>query len=315
MTARDRLSRWLSPSLFALVGLCFLLPFATVSWDNAKTTFTGVQLVTRTVPAGGMVSEGADCSADLSECVQDRGSLPATVALVSAVVGLALGLAGIAKGSGWCATSGVIALLWLVEPALEPFGPDVRLHAGYDLALLLSSSVRQGYEFARLGDDVRGQTGVTRCPAHSRWGSLQIPVLGGSDRDRGCGVRRDDPVDRRLHAPLACVRGGSGPDCFRRDRHPLAGDGARGARRAHCQVRLPALARTLPCAWALLAEDPGVPGSAGSACRRWSSRGLTAISTDSGSACRVYAGTSMSSTSADAPVSSARYSRAWRNAA
>jgi hypothetical protein len=137
MTARDRLSRWLSPSLFALVGLCFLLPFATVSWDNAKTTFTGVQLVTRTVPAGGMVSEGADCSADLSECVQDRGSLPATVALVSAVVGLALGLAGIAKGSGWCATSGVIALLWLVEPALEPFGPDVRLHAGYDLALLL----------------------------------------------------------------------------------------------------------------------------------------------------------------------------------
>jgi hypothetical protein len=137
MTARDHLSRWLSPSLFGLTVLCFLLPFATVSCDSAKTTFTGMQLVTRSVPAGGMVSEGKDCSADLSRCVQDRESLPATVALVAAFVGLVLGLAGIVTGSGSCAVAGIIALLWLVEPALEPFGPDVRLHAGYDLALLL----------------------------------------------------------------------------------------------------------------------------------------------------------------------------------
>jgi ABC-type glycerol-3-phosphate transport system permease component len=137
MTARDRLSRWLSPSLLALIALCFLLPFATVSCDDARTTFTGAQLVTRTVPAGGMVNEGGDCSADLSRCVQDRSSLPATVALVAALVGLVLGFVGITKGSGWCAALGIGALLWLVEPALEPLGPDVRLHAGYDLALLL----------------------------------------------------------------------------------------------------------------------------------------------------------------------------------
>ena len=47
----------LSPALFALICLGFLLPFATVSCDDARTSFTGIQLVTHTVPSGGPALE------------------------------------------------------------------------------------------------------------------------------------------------------------------------------------------------------------------------------------------------------------------
>ena len=138
MTLRTRIRRWHSPTLFALVGLCFLLPFATVSCDNAKTTFTGAQLVTRTVPLGGMVHKpGYGCTTDLSRCVESQASTPATVALAAAILGLALGLLGITRGPGWCAATGLIALLVLAKPAFDFGGPDVGFHSGYELAFLL----------------------------------------------------------------------------------------------------------------------------------------------------------------------------------
>jgi hypothetical protein len=138
MTLRARIRRWHSPTLFALIGLCFLLlPFATASCDNAQTTFTGAELVTRTVPQGGVVNEpGYGCAADLSRCVQSQASTLATVALAAAILGLALGIFGIARGSGWCAATGLGALLLLFREALSTYA-DVRFHAGYNLALLL----------------------------------------------------------------------------------------------------------------------------------------------------------------------------------
>jgi hypothetical protein len=135
---RDRCHRWLSPSLFALIGLCFLLPFATVSCDNATTTFTGIELVTHTVPSGGYVNR-VDCSADISVCVERNGATTATIALAAALLGLVLGVLGVARGPGWCAAVGFGALVALEFRA--PLGPDVSLHSGYWLALLLSSSV------------------------------------------------------------------------------------------------------------------------------------------------------------------------------
>ena len=134
-TAHMASRRWLSPALFALIGLAFLLPFATVSCDNAATTFTGVQLVAHAVPQGGSLAgdEYADCHTYIGTCVEHSASGIATLALVAALVGLALGLCAITKGPGWCASIGLGAMVAL------PFqggilGPDVTLRLGYDLA-------------------------------------------------------------------------------------------------------------------------------------------------------------------------------------
>jgi hypothetical protein len=129
---RRTVRRWLSPAYFGLAALAFLLPFATVSCDNATTTFTGIQLVTHTVPAGGRVDE-ADCSADLSACVEHRASTTAGIALAAVLVGLILGLLGIGRGAGWCAAVGFLAT------AILPFKSDmasVNARSGYLLALL-----------------------------------------------------------------------------------------------------------------------------------------------------------------------------------
>lgn len=137
MPTRAQISRWLSPSLFALIALCFLLPFATVSCDDATTTFTGAQLVTHTVPPGGVLYEAPDCSNDISVCVERNASTTATIALLAALIGLALGVLGVGRGPGWCAAVGFAALLTL--PFRGLVGPDVRMHSGWTLALCLSA--------------------------------------------------------------------------------------------------------------------------------------------------------------------------------
>jgi hypothetical protein len=94
----------LSPALFVLICISFVLPFATVSCDSAETSFTGPQLATWRVSAGGHRSE-SDCSSDISACVEHRASSYAFVALAAAALGLALGLLGKFKGPGWCWSS------------------------------------------------------------------------------------------------------------------------------------------------------------------------------------------------------------------
>ncbi len=109
--------RLLSPSVFTLVALCFVLPFATVTYvsgcgdyTGGTTTFTGVQLVTRTVPPTIGESTKAENVAR-SHDVEAKGSVSAEIALGAAIVGLLLGLFGIAGGPGWCAALGLAALL------------------------------------------------------------------------------------------------------------------------------------------------------------------------------------------------------------
>lgn len=126
----------LSPALFALICISFALPFATVSCDSAETSFTGLQLATWTVPAGGQLS-GSDCDADISSCVEERGSAFALIALAIAALGLVLGLLGKVKGPGWCGAGGLIAILVIGVQAFEPLGPTVTFRVGYWLILLL----------------------------------------------------------------------------------------------------------------------------------------------------------------------------------
>jgi hypothetical protein len=142
MRSSRHLRRWTSPIGFALVGLCFLLPFATVSCDGAKTTFTGLQLVTHTVPRGGVpgYDEYADnpCTTDISVCVEHRAGGCATAALVAALIGLALGLLGFVRRPGWVATVGLVAMLVLGLTGFSFLGgPDVHYLVGYDIACLL----------------------------------------------------------------------------------------------------------------------------------------------------------------------------------
>ena len=125
----------LSPALFALICLGFLLPFATVSCDNAHTSFTGIQLVTHTIPPGGAVSE-QDCSGDISACVESKGSFFATFAFAMAVIGFVLGLLGTVQGPGWFATGGLLAMLGLAGQAIDSFA-EINFHMGYWVVLSL----------------------------------------------------------------------------------------------------------------------------------------------------------------------------------
>ena len=117
MTTRERIHRWRSPSIFTLIALCSLLPFVAFgsSYDG-RTSFTGIQLVTH------------------------ASSTTAEIAFGAAVVGLVLGLLGVAAGPGWCAAVGLGALFLdlLFQFFLSvPFGSGYEPRVGYWLALVL----------------------------------------------------------------------------------------------------------------------------------------------------------------------------------
>jgi hypothetical protein len=95
--------------------------------------------VTRTVPRGGHLDEAPDCSADISTCVERESSLTAEVALFFAILGFALGVGGVVKGPGWCASITLGALIFLALQPMDTLGPDVTLHSGMELALLLAA--------------------------------------------------------------------------------------------------------------------------------------------------------------------------------
>jgi hypothetical protein len=135
MARRSRIRRFLSSTLFGLIGLCFFLSFATVSCDGQTTTVTGAQLVTQTVPAGGRVHED-ECSADLAQCVETRASAEATLALLAAALGSLLAAFGASRGVGWCAAGGLVATL-LLSDIFDPLGAEVAFHSGYVATLLV----------------------------------------------------------------------------------------------------------------------------------------------------------------------------------
>jgi hypothetical protein len=135
MARRSRIRRFLSSTLFGLIGLCFFLSFATVSCDGQTTTVTGAQLVTQTVPAGGRVHE-EECSADLAQCVETRASAEATLALLAAALGSLLAAFGASRGVGWCAAGGLVATL-LLSDIFDPLGAEVAFHSGYVATLLV----------------------------------------------------------------------------------------------------------------------------------------------------------------------------------
>ena len=110
---RGLVARWHLPTVFAAVFIAFCFPFATVSCDGAETSFTGMQLVTHTVPHGGTFEdEDTGKPTEISDRVESQGSITATLMLLVAAIGLALGLLR-KRGTGWCALVGLVLTLVL----------------------------------------------------------------------------------------------------------------------------------------------------------------------------------------------------------
>ena len=106
-------ARWHLPTVFAAVFIAFCFPFATVSCDSAETTFTGMQLVTHTVPHGGQISnEDTSGSSDIGDRVESRSSITATLMLLVALAGVVLAVRR-KRGTGWCALVGLVLTLVL----------------------------------------------------------------------------------------------------------------------------------------------------------------------------------------------------------
>lgn len=117
--------------LFALIALCFLLPFATVSCGDAETTFTGYQLATWTVPEGGTIGDR-----DISAQVEDRGSLLAVLILTAAALGLVAGVLRLPRGEGWSAAVGLVLTLALLYRLVSSLA-SATIYEGYTFTLLL----------------------------------------------------------------------------------------------------------------------------------------------------------------------------------
>jgi hypothetical protein len=134
----ERIAHWHLPTVFAAVFVAFCLPFATVSCGDAQTTFTGVQLVTHTVPHGGTFEdENTGETSEISDRVESRSSITATLVLLVAAAGLALGFRR-KRGAGWCAFGGLTLTLFLgMNTGDWLSGPDVTYHWGYWSTLLL----------------------------------------------------------------------------------------------------------------------------------------------------------------------------------
>jgi hypothetical protein len=132
--ARGLVARWHLPTVFAAVVIAFCFPFATVSCDSAHTTFTGMQLVTHTVPHGGTFhDEDTGKPTEISDRVESQSSITATLVLLIALTGVALGVRR-KRGTGWCALVGLV--LTLVLGANTSLA-DVTYHWGYWSTMLL----------------------------------------------------------------------------------------------------------------------------------------------------------------------------------
>jgi hypothetical protein len=124
-----------SPVLFAAILVAFALAFGTVSCEGPPVSFTGYELATWRVHQTSSRSK-TDEGKPLSAEIERRSSGVALIMLMSAVVGVALGLAnrlaaGVAAAVGLTAT----ALLW--GRVGDPFIADIQPRIGFEVATAL----------------------------------------------------------------------------------------------------------------------------------------------------------------------------------
>ncbi|SDY66937.1 zinc ribbon domain-containing protein [Tindallia californiensis] len=120
----------ISPSLFGLVLICFLLPFITVSCEGETIArLSGVELMTGSQVGTGFAAERVDPSPEI------------VVTVIVVVVGLIAAISKKYLFAGIAGAIGVISLLMfrsrVNESAMQFYPAIVRLRIGYWLALLL----------------------------------------------------------------------------------------------------------------------------------------------------------------------------------
>ena len=131
---RPIVSRKFSPALFAAILVAFAMPFGTVSCDGPPVEFTGYELATWRVQQTTPPAK-TDDGESLPAIIERRGSAMAFVMLVSAVAGLALGIAG-HRGAGFAVLAGLVSSLVLWGEVVDlDNGADPE--AGFMLATVL----------------------------------------------------------------------------------------------------------------------------------------------------------------------------------
>jgi hypothetical protein len=114
---RPFVSRKVSPALFVAILVAFALPFGTVSCEGPPVDFTGYELATwrvqQTTPPA-----TTDDGESLPTVIERKASAMAFVMLVSAVLGLVLGLAG-CRGAGLAVAIGLFGAFVLWAQALD----------------------------------------------------------------------------------------------------------------------------------------------------------------------------------------------------
>jgi hypothetical protein len=129
---RSFVLRSVSPALFAAILLAFALPFGTVSCEGPPVTFTGYELATwrvqQTSPPA-LTDRGKSLPAE----IERRSSVVTLIMLLSAVLGLVLGLAD-RRGAGVAAAIGLTATILLWGRVVGLFSAEVEPRLGFALA-------------------------------------------------------------------------------------------------------------------------------------------------------------------------------------
>jgi hypothetical protein len=114
---RPFVSRKVSPALFAAILFAFALPFGTVQCQGPPVEFTGYELATWRVQQTTPPAK-TDDGESLPEAIEGQASAIALLMLLSAVAGLAFGLAG-RRGAGFAVAGGLICALVLWSRVLD----------------------------------------------------------------------------------------------------------------------------------------------------------------------------------------------------
>lgn len=114
---RPFISRKVSPALFVAILVAFALPFGTVQCQGPPVEFTGYELATWRVPQTTPPAK-TDGGESLPEAIEGQASAITLLMLLSAVAGLALGLAG-RRGAGFAVAGGLICAFALWSKVLD----------------------------------------------------------------------------------------------------------------------------------------------------------------------------------------------------
>jgi hypothetical protein len=185
--------RLVPAALFALAGLAFLLPGATVPVSacvaSHPVSFTGAQLVTHSVPSPGPYA-GA-CTNDPTPWLHTTWPVIATVVLIATTLGFLLAVSGGTLGPVCWATVGLLALFFAAALASGLNSPDVVPHRGYWLGMAALGSAIAWYVARGLRARGSDEPGPDADAENDTPGAAIANGCSGCGATRACACRRE----------------------------------------------------------------------------------------------------------------------------